>query len=310
MNQKKHITNPIDSFLMIKRTTEDIDLVKSRIIKVIDRFADSIHELKPTGMDLAGSVEGIMRLQSIYHFKTADIINGIIDGDKTNDKLKPHDLFTIAREALKFGDKAFFVDEYLHHLRESIEKGEDEFGDVDQEEVEKIVIAQQNATKIDPYDETFVKDEIYQLREEQIIYSRACRQKLIKTPEEQKNLKCRYVSNSAFSKIGPFKMIEADHHSELVVFLDVLSDSEIETLKEISRARFNRAGVYTKDDANTLTSSRVSQISWFTDDAHELIAKISRRVEDMTGLTTNTAEQLQTQNYGIGGHYNLHWDHV
>lgn len=28
----------------------------------------------------------------------------------------------------------------------------------------------------------------------------------------------------------------------------------------------------------------------------------------MTGLSMTTAELLQIQNYGIGGHYNLHWD--
>jgi prolyl 4-hydroxylase len=29
----------------------------------------------------------------------------------------------------------------------------------------------------------------------------------------------------------------------------------------------------------------------------------------MTGLSTKSAESLQMQNYGIGGHYKPHWDH-
>lgn len=30
--------------------------------------------------------------------------------------------------------------------------------------------------------------------------------------------------------------------------------------------------------------------------------------QDMTGLSQETFEPLQTQNYGIGGHYDGHWD--
>lgn len=29
----------------------------------------------------------------------------------------------------------------------------------------------------------------------------------------------------------------------------------------------------------------------------------------MTGLTANTAEPLQIQNYGIAGHFKMHYDH-
>lgn len=34
-----------------------------------------------------------------------------------------------------------------------------------------------------------------------------------------------------------------------------------------------------------------------------MVRNIGFRVEDMTGLTATTAEELQVVNYGIGGHY-------
>lgn len=35
---------------------------------------------------------------------------------------------------------------------------------------------------------------------------------------------------------------------------------------------------------------------------------MSQRVEDMTGLSIETSEELQVVNYGIGGHYEPHYD--
>ena len=40
----------------------------------------------------------------------------------------------------------------------------------------------------------------------------------------------------------------------------------------------------------------------------ERIAKISQRVGAVTGLNMATSEELQVSNYGIGGHYEPHYD--
>lgn len=53
---------------------------------------------------------------------------------------------------------------------------------------------------------------------------------------------------------------------------------------------------------------RISKSAWLAESEHEVVERISRRVEDMTGLTTETAEELQVVNYGIGGHYEPHFD--
>lgn len=48
--------------------------------------------------------------------------------------------------------------------------------------------------------------------------------------------------------------------------------------------------------------------AWLKNDDHAVVSKISRRVQDITGLTVGTAEELQVVNYGIGGHYEPHFD--
>lgn len=53
---------------------------------------------------------------------------------------------------------------------------------------------------------------------------------------------------------------------------------------------------------------RISKSAWLKDSDHPVVAAVRRRVEDISSLTVETAEELQVVNYGIGGHYEPHFD--
>lgn len=51
-------------------------------------------------------------------------------------------------------------------------------------------------------------------------------------------LKCRYIThNNPFLLIAPFKIEEAHFKPDLIIFHDVMSDAEIETIKKLSTPR-------------------------------------------------------------------------
>lgn len=73
--------------------------------------------------------------------------------------------------------------------------------------------------------------------------------------------------------------------------------------------QFRRATVQNhKTGELEVANYRISKSAWLRDEEHETIRTIGLRVEDMTGLTVQTAEELQVVNYGIGGHYEPHFD--
>ncbi|CAG9803166.1 unnamed protein product [Chironomus riparius] len=306
----KYITNPINAYLMIKRTTSDLKHIESRVTNLFFKFNRNIKDIQPSQEDLDGAVGGLLRLQKIYKLKTEDIVNGIIEGEKTSRKFKPHDIYTIAKHALFIGNNDYYVKEYISELRKKIQEDGDEFKEID--EISASIIEKSLTTKnsvdLAPEPDSFIKNKIYLRSKESILYSQMCRGENSKSPKESALLKCRYISTSPFSKLAPFKVEEADMSANLVLFHDVIYDSEIEILKNASKSRFIRGTIYTEGTNTQKTDQRIAKVAWLKDVAVDVIHRISRRVEDMTGLTTKTAEELQIQNYGIGGHYQPHWD--
>jgi hypothetical protein len=47
---------------------------------------------------------------------------------------------------------------------------------------------------------------------------------------------------------------------------------------------------------------------WLGDDDHSIVQQLNKRIEAMTNLDMETAFKLKVFKYGIGGHYDPHYD--
>ena len=53
---------------------------------------------------------------------------------------------------------------------------------------------------------------------------------------------------------------------------------------------------------------RISKTAWLKEEEHENVGHVYTRTHQLTGLNMETSEELQVSNYGIGGHYEPHFD--
>ncbi|XP_074029071.1 prolyl 4-hydroxylase subunit alpha-1 isoform X1 [Leptinotarsa decemlineata] len=191
------------------------------------------------------------------------------------------------------GNKMYYEEEIEKSIESERKKGDDESDSIQYEGVNSVKFKHH---EYDPY-----------AREH---YETLCRGETSIPEEKASKLKCRYLTNNnPFLLIAPFKIEEIHHKPDLYMFHDVMTDSEIATIKKLATPRFQRATVQnSKTGELEIAQYRISKSAWLKEHEHKHIADISQRVEDMTGLTMETAEELQVVNYGIGGHYEPHFD--
>jgi len=146
---------------------------------------------------------------------------------------------------------------------------------------------------------------------EQAIYKKLCRGEIVKPIASAKDLKCQYNYGfgNPYLKIGPFKEEEAFLSPRIVIFHDVASEADIEMIKDRATPRFKRATVQNYKTGELETAAyRISKTAWLKPEEDIRIANIYRRVASVTKLNMETSEELQISNYGIGGHYEPHFD--
>lgn len=75
------------------------------------------------------------------------------------------------------------------------------------------------------------------------------------------------------------------------------------------REQFKRATVHDPKTGELVPAHyRISKSAWLRDAEAAVVARVSARVAHFTGLSMASAEELQVVNYGIGGHYEPHFD--
>ncbi|XP_078509229.1 prolyl 4-hydroxylase subunit alpha-2 isoform X2 [Lissotriton helveticus] len=143
-------------------------------------------------------------------------------------------------------------------------------------------------------------------------YEALCRGEGVKmTPKRQKKLFCRYHNGNRNPEllIAPVKEEDEWDSPRIVRYIDVLSDEEIEMIKELALPKLARATVRDpKTGVLTVANYRVSKSAWLEEYDDPVVARVNRRMQAITGLTVKTAELLQVANYGMGGQYEPHFD--
>ena len=220
-------------------------------------------------------------------FKEGDVRSAL---DMTNELL---DMVPDHKRAQ--GNKYYYEKELLKLNEKSVLRGDDGSSDVP---IDKSLEFQHS--RLGPYTYDLPERKLYEL---------ACRGELKPDDEMLSTLTCSYVNNEVpFLIIAPLKQEQISHDPYIVVYHGVAYDSEIEVLKRMAKPRFKRATVQNHRTGELeVAQYRISKSAWLKDEEHEAVANIVQRVKDMTGLTMETAEELQVVNYGIGGHYEPHY---
>ncbi|XP_022542510.1 prolyl 4-hydroxylase subunit alpha-2 isoform X1 [Astyanax mexicanus] len=143
-------------------------------------------------------------------------------------------------------------------------------------------------------------------------YEALCRGEGIRmTPQRSSRLFCRYQDRNRNPRLLLKPMKEEDEWDSphIVRYLEALSDEEMNRIKELAKPKLARATVRDpKTGVLTTAQYRVSKSAWLEDEDDLVIRRVNQRIEDVTGLTVDTAELLQVANYGVGGQYEPHFD--
>ncbi|XP_047492050.1 LOW QUALITY PROTEIN: prolyl 4-hydroxylase subunit alpha-3-like [Penaeus chinensis] len=127
-------------------------------------------------------------------------------------------------------------------------------------------------------------------------------------------LYCRYVTNgSPLYRIGPLRMEVQSLDPYVVTLEEVVTPSEAAALVRSSAGFLERSATIRNNGGSLESFMRTSSTAWLPDNGHSLLSVLTHRIEQLIGVSARDgdgAEVFQAVNYGVGGHFSVHHDHV
>ncbi|NXF40321.1 P4HA3 hydroxylase, partial [Nyctibius bracteatus] len=132
------------------------------------------------------------------------------------------------------------------------------------------------------------------------------------TPERLPQLSCSYETNgSPYLLLQPAKKEMVQIRPYVALYHDFISDAEAETIKGLAGPWLQRS-VVASGEKQQKAEYRISKSAWLKDTVDPTVRTLEQRIAAVTGLDLRPpyAEYLQVVNYGLGGHYEPHFDHA
>ncbi|XP_052073259.1 prolyl 4-hydroxylase subunit alpha-1-like [Mytilus californianus] len=141
-------------------------------------------------------------------------------------------------------------------------------------------------------------------------YKRLCKGLDVKPREKMSSIVCRYRhNNNPRLLLSPIKEEEVYRDANMVLFHDIASDKEMKIIRSLAIPKLFRATVHDPTTGKLIHAKyRITKTAWLEDRDHSVVERVQNRIKAVTGLDLDSADSLQVANYGIGGHYDPHYD--
>ncbi|XP_017030933.2 prolyl 4-hydroxylase subunit alpha-1 [Drosophila kikkawai] len=342
----EYVSNPLSAFSLVRRTHEDLPKWNKQFQKEMELtnkvVLDELVAYIPDSQDFLEAALGIQRIERIYDLRIDDLAKGILQDKQYSIRFTFRDRLAMGHLMFKQGDflaaakwyrmasklepkednkilnkilgdptdilklqylKALFVYASVfsgdsQNNDEALAKVEKKFADIGNVDIDEFYL---KLTK--PENDIELEKQLYETQRPSTDFEKGCHGEF----QSKSRLTCSYNhTTTPFLRLAPLKMEEVSRNPYIVMYHDVLYDSEIEVLKGQSDGFSNG---FADEKNGSIIRDIVARHVWWSEES-PIRERINQRIIDMTGLNISITEKIQVANYGLGTYFKPHFDYT